>query len=229
MVIAFLFLFSGRWSANNADGATTGKLDKQNINAMSANSPHVRHKSSQGSSTGTAVGFQTFFPLMFSRRNVRKLLFLEMKRPPPVSASAPRRSPSPSDTQRRGHRQQGRPAPPMFGCVFSLSLKSCLTVAIYDNRPLIAYRNNRTVTRRAESRSLLLPFFFFIFRPELGSPFLCLPTHEKKKKKEGDRRPAAGRARRGLRGWWSRAREACQMVQKLMTEKRKRQIKNFLY
>lgn len=55
----------------------------------------------------------------------------------------------------------------MFGCLFSLSLKRCLTVPIYDNRPLTVYRNNCTVTRRAESRSLLQhvafsqAFFFF--------------------------------------------------------------------
>lgn len=47
----------------------------------------------------------------------------------------------------------------MFGCLFSLSLKCCLTVPIYDNRPLNVYRNNCTVTRRAESWSLLEPVF----------------------------------------------------------------------
>ncbi len=49
----------------------------------------------------------------------------------------------------------------MFGCLFSLSLKCCLTVPIYDNRPLNVYRNNCTVTRRAESWSLLQPVAFF--------------------------------------------------------------------
>lgn len=56
----------------------------------------------------------------------------------------------------------------MFGCLFSLSLKCCLSVPIYDNRPLNVYRNNCTVTRRAESRSLRQPVafsqaFFFSF------------------------------------------------------------------
>lgn len=45
--------------------------------------------------------------------------------------------------------------PSACGCLFSLSLKCCLTAPIYDNRPLIAERNNCTITRRAESRSLL--------------------------------------------------------------------------
>lgn len=51
----------------------------------------------------------------------------------------------------------------MFGCLFSLSLKCCLTASIYDNRPLTVYRNNRTVTRRAESLSLLQPYSSFCF------------------------------------------------------------------
>lgn len=49
--------------------------------------------------------------------------------------------------------------------LFSLSLKCCLTVSIYDNRPLSAYRNNSTVTRRAESWSLLQPVTFFFSHP----------------------------------------------------------------
>lgn len=38
--------------------------------------------------------------------------------------------------------------------LIALSLKRCLTVSIYDNRPLRAYWNNSAVTRRAESWSL---------------------------------------------------------------------------
>lgn len=48
--------------------------------------------------------------------------------------------------------------------VFILTFPEVLShVPIYNNRPLIVYRNNHTVTRRAESRSLLQPFFFFLF------------------------------------------------------------------
>lgn len=52
---------------------------------------------------------------------------------------------------------------PVFGCLFSLSLKCCLTVPIYDNRLC----TETIVTRRAESWSLLrsaafsLVFFSF--------------------------------------------------------------------
>lgn len=105
----------------------------------------------------------------------------------------------------------------MFGCLFSLSLKCCLIIPIYDNRLL--YRNNCTVTRRAESQSLLhalalshacsFPLFWRFTRRVTATCWLANNV--------------------GCKTWWSRAREACQMVQKLMTEKRKRQIKNFLY
>lgn len=115
----------------------------------------------------------------------------------------------------------------MFGCLFSLSLKCCLTVPIYDNRPLNVYRNNCTVTRRAESWSLRQPVAFsqaFFF--SLSLFLLWLFTRR--------RRVTAtcwlvNAGWRGMRGWWSRAREGCQMLQKLMTEKRKWQIHNFLY
>lgn len=111
----------------------------------------------------------------------------------------------------------------MFGCLFSLSLKCCFTVPIYDNRPLNVYRNNGTVTRRAESQFLLQPV---AFSQALLFDLLWLFTR---------RRRVMATCRlvdtgwRGLWVWWSRAREGCQMLQKLMTEKRKWQIHNFLY
>lgn len=116
----------------------------------------------------------------------------------------------------------------MFGCLFSLSLKCCLIVPIYDNRPLNVYRNNCTVTRRAESRSLLQSVAF-VFFPQ-APPFLFNSLQEEEEEEES--RPPAPWLTLGWRGlwsWWSRAREGCQMLQKLMTEKRKWQIHNFLY
>lgn len=126
--------------------------------------------------------------------------------------------------QERGQFQQHRlPCLLMFGCLFSLSLKCCLTVPIYDNRPLSVHRNNCTVTRRAESRSLLQPVAFY---QALLLLLLWLFTR-RRRVMATCRLVEAGWC--GLRGWWSRAREGCQMLQKLMTEKRKWQIHNFLY
>lgn len=109
----------------------------------------------------------------------------------------------------------------IFGCLFSLSLKCCLTVPIYDNRPLIEYRNICSVTIRAESCSL---------SQALSVQFLSFFSNSLQEEEESQ--PPADwlmLGRRGLRGRWSRAREGCQMLQKLMTEKRKWQIQNFLY
>lgn len=58
--------------------------------------------------------------------------------------------------------------------LFSLSLKCCLTVPIYDNRLLSVYRNNCTVTRRAESRSLRQPVAF-------SQAFFFLSLYKKEK------------------------------------------------
>lgn len=109
----------------------------------------------------------------------------------------------------------------LIGCLFSLSLKCCLTVPIYDNRPLIEYRNICSVTIRAESCSL---------SQALHVQFLCFFSNSLQEDEESQ--PPADwliPGGRGLRGRWSRAREGCQMRQKLMTEKRKWQIQNFLY
>lgn len=84
----------------------------------------------------------------------------------------------------------------MFGCLFSLSLKCCLIVPIYDNRPLNVYRNNCTVTRRAESRSLLQSVAF-VFFPQ-APPFLFNSLQEEEEEEES--RPPAPWLTLGWRG-----------------------------
>lgn len=55
--------------------------------------------------------------------------------------------------------------------VFILTFPEVLSHGpIYNNRPLIVYRNNHTVTRRAESRSLLQPFFSLFSHAWAGFP-----------------------------------------------------------
>lgn len=90
----------------------------------------------------------------------------------------------------------------MFGCLFSLSLKCCLIVPIYDNRPLNVYRNNCTVTRRAESRSLLQSVAF-VFFPQ-APPFLFNSLQEEE---EEESRPPAPWLTLGWRGLWAGGRE----------------------
>jgi len=81
------------------------------------------------------------------------------------------------------------------------------------------------VTRRAESWAVLQSVDCFL-KP-VCSPFWLFTKRRRTRGPTTCRLVDAGR--RGMQVWWSRAREGCQVRQKLMTEKRKREIHNFLY
>lgn len=81
--------------------------------------------------------------------------------------------------------------------LIALSLKRCLTVSIYDNRPLRAYWNNSAVTRRAESWSLSWASPTLPLTPPAPSVFSLFT-----RRRGGDAADAlVNTGRRGLHAW----------------------------